>query len=545
MYKAPYHEDGGVQSIIDGVQKVEIEGDEYHICREAMNSSDVYEFVDKSNKQILDKLFREEGCVFEQGKSASGDFIVCKLVVLDDKKRTIKGTPKQILNTLQDEKACKMTSDAQSGGSKEQGGNLSAVQQYLGYSAGVAIVLHDTILLTHPTNSKWKGSYSIPKGKVEEGESFLAGAIRELAEETGIQLTQAQIEELDKSAPVILNYVKKKNIQTRLAYFVLRIDSVEEVGMDDLVIPKEQLQLEEVDWAGFVEFDEARERMGELQIPILEAVEGKAVMQEGGEAGYLYRYHPIGDLENVKKYGLKPYTQRSMTERAVESGDAEKWGWDESMTNPPEDQYENDYPRIFFTPVEWEGGSEGRVPLRIKKDPLEYELHPDENLPPDVFMQGENVGVEPENIEIRVGQEWKPLNEYNPDIRYEKGGEVEQSETFLKYGKIKKTIKINNDGNVFENGFRQYSANNYEDGYNYIKNKYPEVIDKFFTPKSAKKIKQYKGLITLYRGINSATEGKNYYSPEKSFALEFTQSGKEGELEKIKMNTDLIYRAKE
>lgn len=112
MYVGPPHSEGGIAAVIDGVKPVEIEGDEYHICAAAMKSTEVFEFTNKTNKQILDKLFREEGCVFEQGKANGGDFIVCKLVVLDETPRSIKGTPKQILNTLQKEKACKMTSDA-------------------------------------------------------------------------------------------------------------------------------------------------------------------------------------------------------------------------------------------------------------------------------------------------------------------------------------------------------------------------------------------------------------------------------------------------
>lgn len=122
---------------------------------------------------------------------------------------------------------------------------------------------------------------------------------------------------------------------------------------------------------------------------------------------YLYRYHPIADIENVKKNGLTPYTQESMSKRAWDSGDAEKWGWD-TVGLSPDDEFDEDFPRIYFTPEEWPT-SEGRIPLRIKKDAVEYELYPDENLPPDVFMQGKNVGVPPEDIEIKIDNKWVPL----------------------------------------------------------------------------------------------------------------------------------------
>lgn len=102
---------GGIQTIVDGSQVVEIEGEEYFLCRESMESSVVYNFQNKTNKQVLDKLFREEGCVFEQGKARSGDFISCRLVVLDDKPINRKGTVKEIVNEMQKEKACRMSND--------------------------------------------------------------------------------------------------------------------------------------------------------------------------------------------------------------------------------------------------------------------------------------------------------------------------------------------------------------------------------------------------------------------------------------------------
>lgn len=121
-YNAPSHENGGVQSIVDGVKKVEIEGDEYHLCKEVMKSNKVYHFKQKTNEEILQTLFQEANCVFEQGKSNSGDFIICKLVVLDEKKRDISGTPKEIVNIMQSEKSCRVSDDDVFGG----GGGVSA-----------------------------------------------------------------------------------------------------------------------------------------------------------------------------------------------------------------------------------------------------------------------------------------------------------------------------------------------------------------------------------------------------------------------------------
>jgi ADP-ribose pyrophosphatase YjhB (NUDIX family) len=289
LYRAPSHEDGGVQVIIERTSKVEVEGMEWHFCREVFESKKIYDFKDKTNLEILTELFRDASCTFVQGQARQSDFIMCKLVVLDEKKRSIKGTAKEIINTLQSEKACKMTSDAQQQASKdqmavsmnEQGGNLQSEDQpteqaeEIGYGAGIAIVLGDSILLTHPTKSKWHYSYSIPKGKMEEGEGFLEGALRETKEEVGITLSEAQVAELKSQFPTIIKYVKKKGVQTKLAYYVLRINDLSEIGLTSTRVPQHQLQIEEVDWAGFVKFEEAKAtRLVPLQVQIVEAIEG-------------------------------------------------------------------------------------------------------------------------------------------------------------------------------------------------------------------------------------------------------------------------------
>jgi hypothetical protein len=63
-----------------------------------------------------------------QGIANSGDFIVCKLVVLDDTKRTITGTVKSIIDTMQSEKSCNVSE----GSSKmEKGGQINDCLSYI------------------------------------------------------------------------------------------------------------------------------------------------------------------------------------------------------------------------------------------------------------------------------------------------------------------------------------------------------------------------------------------------------------------------------
>lgn len=125
IYKGFLHKDGGIQSILENGKKLEIEKDEFHLCSAVLQSEKTYEFKNATNKEILTKLFQDSSCIFEQGKSNFNDFIICRLVVLDDKKRNLTGTAKEIINILQSEKSCNVTEDAKEEFKKEKGGSVS------------------------------------------------------------------------------------------------------------------------------------------------------------------------------------------------------------------------------------------------------------------------------------------------------------------------------------------------------------------------------------------------------------------------------------
>ena len=132
-------------------------------------------------------------------------------------------------------------------------------------TAGIAFVYNDSILLVHSTGGNWK-NLSIPKGHIEDGESVQAAAIRETFEETGIQIDQSKLE---KNA-FFLDYPNKKK---RVYYYILRINDLSEIGLSELVVPKQQLELSEIDWAKFVSFDEARNVMYKPQQAILNRIQ--------------------------------------------------------------------------------------------------------------------------------------------------------------------------------------------------------------------------------------------------------------------------------
>ena len=131
-------------------------------------------------------------------------------------------------------------------------------------SAGFVIIKNNKILLCHPTKAKWDKTFSIPKGQVEKGEDLVESAIRETYEEVGLLFEQKDI---DKTQYVI-DYVNKAGrMYKRVFYFIVN-------EMKDIpdVIPKDQLQLSEIDWAGFMDYETAKEKIFWRFEPILDLI---------------------------------------------------------------------------------------------------------------------------------------------------------------------------------------------------------------------------------------------------------------------------------
>lgn len=129
-------------------------------------------------------------------------------------------------------------------------------------SAGIAIILNGIkILLVHPTSSRWWGTYGIPKGGIDEGETVPEAASRETFEEVGIYIPTRFLKDQQ--------YIMYKNDEKKVFYYVYHISDPSEIGLASEIVPKNMLQLKEVDWAGFVDFEEAKKRMNKWQLPIV------------------------------------------------------------------------------------------------------------------------------------------------------------------------------------------------------------------------------------------------------------------------------------
>jgi predicted NUDIX family NTP pyrophosphohydrolase len=96
---------------------------------------------------------------------------------------------------------------------------------------------------------------------IEEGEDLLTCAIRETREETGVTVNP---ELIDKNEKYFVFY-RRGIPHSRCAYFEVHIESLEQIGLDSPKLPKEQLQAEEVDWAGFIPIAEAVGKLSRSQ----------------------------------------------------------------------------------------------------------------------------------------------------------------------------------------------------------------------------------------------------------------------------------------
>ncbi len=145
--------------------------------------------------------------------------------------------------------------------------DIKTKKEIMKTSAGILIVYKDKILLCHPTNAPWKETFSPPKGLVDENEDLIDAAIRECKEEVGISINREQIGDR-----FIVPYRKGRNLYKKVFLYKVTINSLSEVGLDTEVLDKDKLQLEEVDWAGFVPKSELNEKIFWRFKPILSEV---------------------------------------------------------------------------------------------------------------------------------------------------------------------------------------------------------------------------------------------------------------------------------
>jgi 8-oxo-dGTP pyrophosphatase MutT (NUDIX family) len=128
--------------------------------------------------------------------------------------------------------------------------------------AGVVFVRQGKILLVHSTGSAEDKDWGIPKGHQEPGEPTLQAAVREVREETGIDIPTSML-----GAPLPFFLEHKNRV---LSYWVVNATWL---PIPD-VLPVEQLQIEEVDEARFVPTMDAEMIIEPWQMPLLNHIRG-------------------------------------------------------------------------------------------------------------------------------------------------------------------------------------------------------------------------------------------------------------------------------
>ena len=94
--------------------------------------------------------------------------------------------------------------------------------------------------MAHTTNRGWYGSYGIPKGGIEKGESKIQAAIRETKEEVGISVPKNLI---DKTEHTFTLTTRKYKYTKIVYYYIVKISDLSQIGLKDLRVLKNNSKL--------------------------------------------------------------------------------------------------------------------------------------------------------------------------------------------------------------------------------------------------------------------------------------------------------------
>jgi 8-oxo-dGTP pyrophosphatase MutT (NUDIX family) len=139
-------------------------------------------------------------------------------------------------------------------------------------AAGIFMVRKDgRVLVCHPTNHK-PDFWSIPKGKVEEGEDLIDAAIRETYEESNIDLSECKgIRALE-----VVNYSHKKKILHPFLVLERNNSNLDWDSFDlkcNSFVPEDRGGFPEMDSWKFVSIEEARNLLHYTQVYCLNEIE--------------------------------------------------------------------------------------------------------------------------------------------------------------------------------------------------------------------------------------------------------------------------------
>lgn len=108
-------------------------------------------------------------------------------------------------------------------------------------SCGAIIILDNKVLMVQ----QQKGFWSFPKGHVEAGETEVETAIREVKEETNLDIV------IDESLRFVNHYVTDKNVDKTVIFFVAH-------PIDNLNILAQEAEIKEIEW---VDIDSVEDKL--------------------------------------------------------------------------------------------------------------------------------------------------------------------------------------------------------------------------------------------------------------------------------------------
>ena len=246
LYVGPSHAEGGIPVIVDpqkpGEHPVEVEGIEYKICAEAYQSSEKLSFAQKTNFEILDSIHKDFSCKFNQGEADGGDFIICKVAVKDQVRRDRSGTVKQILDEIQGENGCRLSTGQIAEKKRKQGGLLKKQEPLYGK-------------ITWDSDSEFYKQYAGNKIAIQYGAiDFKNGTLLHPGKYTGNDFDIAQLEFgnadlYDISKLNVANITDDKTAREILDKAVsLPGNTVQELNWLNSVYPKSANQIFAIDY---------------------------------------------------------------------------------------------------------------------------------------------------------------------------------------------------------------------------------------------------------------------------------------------------------
>ncbi len=126
-------------------------------------------------------------------------------------------------------------------------------------SVGFVILWKDKILLAHPKKQA-QNTWGIAKGKIEGTETYLECAIRETREEIGLNINKNIFLKEPDWKTITYKNLKNKPYK-KVHYTIIKIDELEEIGMDGENINENKLSPREIDDARFMSMEEADKKI--------------------------------------------------------------------------------------------------------------------------------------------------------------------------------------------------------------------------------------------------------------------------------------------